>query len=89
MCGADLAGIIGLRHSASNILRNLACVERGGGGYKTESLRLVPGQPASLYGRGIAKRRLGETQEGDVDIAAAVKNNERVTEQFSSYGVMP
>ncbi|MBW8743976.1 MAG: DUF3857 domain-containing protein [Sphingomonas sp.] len=50
---------------------------------------LSPKQAASLYMRGIAKRRLGKAAEGDADIAAAKALNADVDHEFTDAGVMP
>jgi hypothetical protein len=41
----------------------------------------------ALFGRGLAKRRLGRTAEGDADIAAAKMLSGRIEERYAGYGV--
>lgn len=48
-----------------------------------------PGQAASLYGRGVAWSRKGDKARSDADIAAAMKADPKVKEQFDGYGVRP
>src|SRR5215510_8189242 len=49
---------------------------------------LLGGETASsLYGRGIAKLRKGETDAGNKDIAAASKSQPDIAEEFRRYGV--
>ena len=43
--------------------------------------------PSSLFGRGIAKRHLGDTASGNADIAAAKKLDPTIAKQFAKYGV--
>ncbi len=43
----------------------------------------------SLYGRGIARLRLGQTAEGQADIAAATARDANVAARFAGYGVTP
>lgn len=53
------------------------------------ALALAPWQPIALYGRGIAKRRMGDIASGDADIAAARAIQPDVAQRFSGYGVQP
>jgi tetratricopeptide (TPR) repeat protein len=46
-----------------------------------------PLQAESLYGRGIAKLRMGKMADGEADIAAAQKMSDRIEEEFKGYGV--
>jgi hypothetical protein len=41
----------------------------------------------TLYGRGTAKRRKGDTAGGDAGIAAAVGLDPRIAETFAGFGV--
>ena len=54
-----------------------------------ESLRLNPTTKlaASLYGRGIGKRKWGDTVGSDADIAAAMAIQPDITEEFARYEV--
>lgn len=51
------------------------------------AIELRPKQAASLYGRGLAKLRLGKAAEGEADIAAARTASNHVEEEFVGYGV--
>jgi tetratricopeptide (TPR) repeat protein len=44
---------------------------------------------ASLYGRGIAKRRRGDTRGGDADLKAARDLDTHVSAEFAAFGVTP
>ncbi len=43
----------------------------------------------SLYGRGIAKMRLGKSAEGQADLAAASAESADITKRASGYGIVP
>lgn len=43
----------------------------------------------TLYGRGIAARRLGRAREGNADIAAAEQLQPEITATFANFGVTP
>jgi Flp pilus assembly protein TadD len=47
-----------------------------------------PEDASFLYGRGIAALRLGRKAEGNADIAAAMMLDRKISETFSSYGVL-
>jgi tetratricopeptide (TPR) repeat protein len=51
------------------------------------SLKRAPKNSLALFGRGIAKQRLGQTVQSSVDIAAAKAIDSDIAEVFSSYGV--
>lgn len=51
------------------------------------ALKLREGGAWSLYGRGIAKRRIGKVKEGDADIKAALQAEPGVGEVFTRAGV--
>ncbi len=53
------------------------------------ALRLDPRRALSLYGRGIAKQRKGDTNEANDDIAAATALKADIAEQFARYGEEP
>lgn len=53
------------------------------------ALSLSPWQPVALYGRGIAKRRMGDIASGDADMAAAKAIQPDVAQRFKGYGVQP
>jgi tetratricopeptide (TPR) repeat protein/predicted aspartyl protease len=53
------------------------------------ALSLDPKIPASLYGRGLAELLLGETAEGQADLAAATKLDSRIAKRFSDMGLAP
>lgn len=48
-----------------------------------------PTQSTSLYGRGLAKRAQCDTVGGDADLAAALKADPRVADQFADMGLRP
>lgn len=53
------------------------------------ALALAPWQPIALYGRGIAKRRMGDVASGDADMATAQALQPDVAQRFAGYGVRP
>lgn len=53
------------------------------------ALQLQPTLPQSLFGRGLAKRGLGQAAEAAADIAAARKTSEAVVKEFAEYGLTP
>ena len=54
-----------------------------------EALAVAAELPASLYGRGIAKLRSGDTAGGEADVAAARKLAPKIDEAFAEWGVKP
>jgi hypothetical protein len=50
-------------------------------------LRINPRLTSSLYGRGLAKQRVGSAAEGDIDIANAKAMDPNIVNEFDSYGV--
>jgi tetratricopeptide (TPR) repeat protein len=52
-----------------------------------EAIRLHPIFPMSLYGRGLAKRRQGDTAGADADISAALALDARLADTFAYFGV--
>jgi tetratricopeptide (TPR) repeat protein len=52
-------------------------------------LTMFPSMPRGLFGRGVAKRRLGDRRGGDADIAAAKAQDPNVAREFASWGVTP
>ena len=54
-----------------------------------QALAWDPTLAASLFGRGVAKRRKGDMKSGDEDIKAAKDFDPRVGEEFDGYGVRP
>ena len=46
-----------------------------------------PQTATALYGRGIAKRRNGNSPDGDTDIAQAKLINPRIAEEFAGQGI--
>jgi tetratricopeptide (TPR) repeat protein len=50
-------------------------------------LKLAPKVATSLFGRGIAKQRNGDTAGGDADMAAAKAIDASIAEKFANYGV--
>ena len=53
------------------------------------ALRLDPKKLASLYGRGMAKRRKQDIAGGNADIAAARALKPEISMDFARYGVSP
>jgi len=53
------------------------------------ALRIDPKKASALFGRGVAKGRLGDTAGGDADIAAAKALSADVTEGMEAAGVRP
>jgi hypothetical protein len=53
------------------------------------ALRIDPKKASSLFGRGVAKRRMGDTAGGDADIAAAKVLSADVTDGMAAAGVRP
>jgi tetratricopeptide (TPR) repeat protein len=54
-----------------------------------DALAINPKKPTSLYMRGIAKLRTGDTAGGNADIAAATAIDPKIAETFAGYGVKP
>jgi hypothetical protein len=52
-------------------------------------LRLDPKKFASLYGRGMAKRRKQDVSGGNADIAAARRLRPEIAMDFARYGLNP
>jgi tetratricopeptide (TPR) repeat protein len=53
------------------------------------ALQINPKMPTALYGRGVAELRLGETPQGEADLAAAAKLDSGVTKSFTDMGLPP
>jgi tetratricopeptide (TPR) repeat protein len=53
------------------------------------ALKHAPNDPSSLFGRGIAKRRSGQTAAGDADLNAARAAKAYVETEFAGMGVVP
>lgn len=53
------------------------------------ALDVAPGQTASLYLRGMTRRRLGDAKGGDADLAAARLMSPRIDEDYARYGIKP
>ncbi|QNA84823.1 DUF3857 domain-containing protein [Sphingomonas sp. So64.6b] len=54
-----------------------------------EALDISPDLPASLYVRGVIRKRMGQGALGDADLAAARTMNPRIDEDYARYGVKP
>ena len=52
-------------------------------------LAISPKLPAALFGRGIAKRRMGRSSAGDADLNAARAIFAAIDSRFSQFGVVP
>jgi tetratricopeptide (TPR) repeat protein len=53
------------------------------------ALRDYPRLASSLYGRGIAKLRLGQSREGNADLAAAAKIEPGIAATYAKRGITP
>lgn len=53
------------------------------------ALKMDPDLSFSLYGRGLARRRTGDTAGGDQDIAAAVQRQPGLADTMRDYGLEP
>ncbi len=53
------------------------------------TLALRPTQAESLYGRGLARLKLGDKAAGEADLAAARAASDQVASMFAGYGVAP
>jgi tetratricopeptide (TPR) repeat protein len=53
------------------------------------ALAKAPAQSASLFGRAVALARKGEKEKAAAALAAALKTNPKVREEFAAYGVTP
>ena len=51
------------------------------------ALDVDPNRSLALYGRGVARVRMGQTKDGEADQAAARALNPSVERQFAPYGV--
>jgi tetratricopeptide (TPR) repeat protein/predicted aspartyl protease len=51
------------------------------------SLKSIPKNPWSLYGRGIAKSKLKRPSEGEADMAAAAALYPQIADRFARYGI--
>jgi hypothetical protein len=51
------------------------------------ALRINPRHASSLYGRGLAKLRTGNSADGNGDIAAAKAVQSDIADEFASYGM--
>jgi tetratricopeptide (TPR) repeat protein/predicted aspartyl protease len=52
-------------------------------------LKMQPKSAPALYGRGVAKARLGKAAEGEADIAAAEALAPHIGERYQRYGIAP
>ena len=53
------------------------------------ALQIQPDLAQSLYGRGLAKRRLGQASEAEADLNAARRSSATVSREFAEYGLAP
>ncbi len=92
---ADCLGALKLEPGAAAILDSKAFVllrlKRFGESVENYDLavKLRPLQADSLYGRGLAKLGLGQSDAGQADLAAARKISDRIDAQFARYGLKP
>ena len=54
-----------------------------------DAYRAEPRIVGSLYGRGVARLRLGQVDAGRADIAAALSRDPRIAARYSDYGISP
>lgn len=54
-----------------------------------EAIGIQPNLASSLFGRGIARKRLGNAASGKADIAAATLIDPQIADTYASYGVKP
>ncbi|MGN6278332.1 MAG: hypothetical protein ACTHM8_06390, partial [Sphingomonas sp.] len=54
-----------------------------------EAIGLRPNQASSLFGRGVARKRLGDAAGSKADIAAATLIDPKIAETYALYGVKP
>jgi tetratricopeptide (TPR) repeat protein len=50
-------------------------------------IKINPGNPYSLFGRGIGKQLTGDTAGAEADMAAAIKINASIAERMAKLGV--
>ena len=55
----------------------------------SEAIGMQPNLASSLFGRGIARKRLGNAASGKADIAAATLIDPQIADTYASYGVRP
>jgi regulator of sirC expression with transglutaminase-like and TPR domain len=53
------------------------------------ALKVDPKQAASLFGRGVARLRMGDVAGGNADIAAAIAIDNTIAERLAKRGVVP
>ena len=52
-----------------------------------EALKLDPRHSSALYGRGLARKRLGDDSQAGRDMASALELNPQIDKEFASYGL--
>jgi tetratricopeptide (TPR) repeat protein len=91
---ADCEQSLAVRPSSAQTLDSLAFIYFRQGRFDdaikeySAALEADPKQTPSLFMRGVAKLRVGD-KTGDDDIAAATSDDNRVANQFASWGVKP
>ena len=55
----------------------------------TAALAKNPNLPGSLYVRGLARLKSGDTAGGSADIAAAKQMDAKIADTYAGYGVTP
>lgn len=53
------------------------------------ALDLDPGLPASMYMRGVVRKRMGDARAGEGDIAAARMMTPQIDRTYAKYGIAP
>ena len=92
---ADCQAALKLRPDTPNILGSYALVALRAGRFDEavkrydRSLEKGPKRATALYGRGLAKLRLGDENGGQADLAAAKAINARVSGEYDRHGIKP
>ncbi|HEX4695971.1 tetratricopeptide repeat protein [Sphingomonas sp.] len=85
--------IAGSRQAATFDSRGLVRLQRGewdkAAADYGDAVALRPTMASSLYGRGIARKRLGDLAGSKADIAAATMLDSKVAESYAAYGLTP
>ena len=90
---ADCDAALKIQPDSANILDSRGFVLLRLGRYQEaadsydRAYALRPRVPESLYGRGLAKRHLGKSADGDADLAAAKAIDPAVQDEFKDYGI--
>jgi tetratricopeptide (TPR) repeat protein len=81
------------RDAATFDSRGLVGLQRGDWGKAasdySEAIGMRPNQASSLFGRGVARKRMGDLAGSKADIAAAMLIDPKIAETYALYGVKP